>query len=1021
MGASIISLKRSADSGELLARLSSVAIAIVGVLIIIASFFLLPSFAALLMTIIVVIVIVLLDARGHGILMTMALRNIARRKGTTALVIGGLMIGTAIISTSLVVGDTMNNMIVKEATNSLGEVDFGVAAQYEGFRYFNESYLNPLSDQFAAIPNVESSNTLLRDSVAIVNQENGLSKPSFGLMGLNSTVVQNFGSFYDLNGNRVDVAPSLDSVYLSESAASAIDAHVGGRVLLLKGQEQVISLTVSMIVQGKGLGAFGGSNNIVLDLATAQFFLNRTAQANYIIVSLVGTGDSGMQYADQVRTDINSILAPLEQSTGLKIVSDKAEIIAEAKTTSQMFTSMFFVFGAFSIIAGIALVINIFTMLGEERKGDMGVARAIGMKRAQLRRLFVYEGTLYAALAAAVGSALGLVLAYVIVWAMSSMFNFDGTNFNLVTYFTFTPMSLILGYLAGFTLTIVTVYLATRRISNLNIVRAIRNIPEPPVPKNDRRSFRFGLLLLIGGALLMAYGIYGQKLAYASSGLSLVAISLGFLLRRFISERVAWSLAGLLVIIVWIPLPFGLQIFPYEADIEGFIVTGLFLVVGALMIIMFNSDSIIHILTKLFRVRKEYRAVLKTAISYPLKAKFRTALSVFIFGLVIFTVTALSIVSGMMSVNIERMVSETSGGFDVISFTGTSPIMDDPWAQLNQTGSPLAGSNVSSLIPLPVSLARINVSTVDPVTQEVTYQNVNYQVMGFGTSFFTLGNYPLSEYNQTLYSSELEAWQAVEANSSLAIADGSLLPQNGLGGGMGPPGTGPTFTLHVGDVVPLVNLVGQTYNVTIVGFMKQMAMQGFFLQEQAVRSQFFAQGYSLMLVKYQPGLNVAEQTVLLEKSFLANSLQTIDIQALAKQITSLINSMFTLFEAFLGMGLIVGISGLGIITIRSIHERRIEIGMMRAIGYRKRMVVANFAIESAFISLLGILIGTVLGVVVGYQLWEVSFKANGFILVIDWVPILFVALLAFLATVLSVYPAARGASKVTPAEVLRFE
>jgi putative ABC transport system permease protein len=131
--------------------------------------------------------------------------------------------------------------------------------------------------------------------------------------------------------------------------------------------------------------------------------------------------------------------------------------------------------------------------------------------------------------------------------------------------------------------------------------------------------------------------------------------------------------------------------------------------------------------------------------------------------------------------------------------------------------------------------------------------------------------------------------------------------------------------------------------------------------------------------------------------------------------------MFTLFEAFLGMGLIVGISGLGIITIRSIHERRIEIGMMRAIGYRKRMVVANFAIESAFISLLGILIGTVLGVVVGYQLWEVSFKANGFILVIDWVPILFVALLAFLATVLSVYPAARGASKVTPAEVLRFE
>jgi len=373
-----------------------------------------------------------------------------------------------------------------------------------------------------------------------------------------------------------------------------------------------------------------------------------------------------------------------------------------------------------------------------------------------------------------------------------------------------------------------------------------------------------------------------------------------------------------------------------------------------------------------------------------------------------------------MSVNIDRMVTETSGGFDVIAFTGSSPIMTDPWAQLNQTGSPLAGANVSGLIALPVSLARINVSTVNPQTQEITYQSVNYQVMGIESNFYTLGNYPLVEYNTTLYASEREAWQAVEANSSLAIADGGLRPQTGLGGSMGPQ-AGPGFTLKIGQVVPLMNLVGQTYNVTIVGFMKQSAIQGFFMQEQAVRTEFFAQGYSMMLVKFQPGLNVGEQTVLLEKSFLANSLQTIDIQALAKQITSLVNSMFTLFEAFLGMGLIIGISGLGIITIRSIHERRIEIGMMRAIGYRKRMVVANFAIEAAFISLLGIMIGVVLGLVVGYELWQSSLQAEGFTWVLNIWPILGVAFLAFLATVLSVYPAARGASKVSPAEVLRFE
>jgi putative ABC transport system permease protein len=993
---------------------------VIGLILVVLSFLFLPLFGALLVAIIVAVVIVLLDARRHRILLTMAVRNIVRRKGTTALVIGGLMIGTAIISTSLVVGDTMNNMIVKEATNSLGEVDFAVSAQFEGYRYFNDSFLNPLADQFGAIPNVAASNTLIRDSVAIQSVQNGLSKPSFDLLAMNSTVIQNFGSFYDQNGKLIQEAPGPLNVYLNQKAATALDVRIGDQVVLFKGQEQAIQLTVSLIVQDTALGAYGGGSNIFMNLATAQLFLNHPAQVNFIFISLPGTGDSGLQYADQVRADINSILNPLEPSTGLKISSDKAQVIADAQTTSQMFTSLFFVFGAFSIIAGVALVVNIFTMLGEERKGDMGVARAIGMKRVQLRKLFVYEGTLYAAIAAAVGSALGLGLAYVIVWAMSGMFNFGGNSFDLVEYFTFTPISLVLGYLAGFTLTIVTVYFATRRISNLNIVRAIRNIPEPPVAKDDKRAFSFGLILLAGGALLMGYGISAEKLAFASSGLALMAISLGFLLRRVLSERVAWSLAGILTIIIWIPLPYDIRIFPYKSDIEGFIVAGLFLVVGALMIIMFNSDSIIHVLTKLFRVRKEYRAVLKTAISYPLKAKFRTALSIFIFGLVIFTVTTLSVVSGMMSVNIERMVNETSGGFDVIAFTGSSPIMTDPWAQLNQTGSPLSGANVSGLIALPVSLARINVSTVNPQTQEITYQSVNYQVMGIESNFYTLGNYPLVEYNTTLYGSELEAWQAVEANSSLAIADGGLRPQTGLGGGMGPQ-AGPGFTLKIGQVVPLMNLVGQTYNVTIVGFMKQSAIQGFFMQEQAVRTQFFAQGYSMMLVKFQPGLNVAEQTVLLEKSFLANSLQTIDIQALAKQITSLVNSMFTLFEAFLGMGLIIGISGLGIITIRSIHERRIEIGMMRAIGYRKRMVVANFAIEAAFISLLGIGIGVVLGLVVGYELWQSSLQAEGFTWVLNIWPILGVAFLAFLATVLSVYPAARGASKVSPAEVLRFE
>ncbi|HNU36607.1 MAG TPA: hypothetical protein PKJ15_08405, partial [Methanomassiliicoccales archaeon] len=75
----------------------------------------------------------------------------------------------------------------------------------------------------------------------------------------------------------------------------------------------------------------------------------------------------------------------------------------------------------------------------------------------------------------------------------------------------------------------------------------------------------------------------------------------------------------------------------------------------------------------------------------------------------------------------------------------------------------------------------------------------------------------------------------------------------------------------------------------------------------------------------------------------------------------------------------------------------------------------------AFISLLGIVAGSLLGILVGYQLYQEALQSMDFVFVIDWQPILVVAVLAFIATMLSILPAARGASKVAPAEVLRFE
>ena len=85
----------------------------------------------------------------------------------------------------------------------------------------------------------------------------------------------------------------------------------------------------------------------------------------------------------------------------------------------------------------------------------------------------------------------------------------------------------------------------------------------------------------------------------------------------------------------------------------------------------------------------------------------------------------------------------------------------------------------------------------------------------------------------------------------------------------------------------------------------------------------------------------------------------------------------------------------------------------------KRMVVVNFALESVFIALLGVIIGIVMGVLVGYIIYLETFSGVAF--TVPWLETLLIAVGVLVATSLCILPAARGASKVSPSEALRFE
>src|SRR5919106_4628062 len=65
----------------------------------------------------------------NRIFVRLGARNVSRRAGRSALIVTGLMLGTAIIAAALATGDTMSTTIRQTAIASLGHTDELVSAE----------------------------------------------------------------------------------------------------------------------------------------------------------------------------------------------------------------------------------------------------------------------------------------------------------------------------------------------------------------------------------------------------------------------------------------------------------------------------------------------------------------------------------------------------------------------------------------------------------------------------------------------------------------------------------------------------------------------------------------------------------------------------------------------------------------------------------------------------------------------------------------------------------------------------
>src|SRR5919206_397249 len=174
--------------------------------------------------------------------------------------------------------------------------------------------------------------------------------------------------------------------------------RLGVRNLKRRPGPTVSTMRVKAIVRYDGGGTDGAG--VLMPLRAAQQLLGKPRLVKAVFVSNAG----GVAATDEVMPLLRAQAAPL----GLEVDNTKQDALEQADAAGAAFMSFFTTFGSFSIAAGILLIFLIFVMLAAERRGELGVARAVGTRRGHLVQMFLYEGLAYDVVAAAVGALLGV-------------------------------------------------------------------------------------------------------------------------------------------------------------------------------------------------------------------------------------------------------------------------------------------------------------------------------------------------------------------------------------------------------------------------------------------------------------------------------------------------------------------------------------------------------------------------------------------------------------------------------------
>jgi ABC-type antimicrobial peptide transport system permease subunit len=649
-------------------------------------------------------------------------------------------------------------------------------------------------------------------------------------------------------------------------------------------------------------------------------------------------------------------------AAGFKFLPVK-QIALEAASGTTPFDGLFLAFSFFIIASAVMLVALLFKLGIDGQGAEIGLLLALGFSRRRVRRLLLAEGLVVSLVGGVVGVIGGVIYAWLMLVGMQTVWLAAIVTPFLHLYVTLG--SLFEGFAIGVLVSLATIAWSLRQLRKISVRRLLAGETTPPLLEESgtengtasrARSTRLDVATFSDIADPDDLSDADSPLHAAWWRARWAPIAKQYHRRRPANWPRTLGKIGLALALLLALAAIVLQLHTSEAQAEIFFSSASLVLIAELLLIWdrLRSDRGSTL------VSGGRGALLRLAVRNAARHPVRSTLTIGLMAAATFLIVSMSAFRLEPPAHGAKMTSG-DGGFSLFAQTDL-PIYQDlnsPQVRADFSLDPksealLAGCQIES----------VRVHSGDDASCLNLFQPRQPRILGIPQAMIDRGGFAWSDSAAKTAEEKKNPWLLLvppEGRVEAPRGRDEVEPDENTGERPTPvvlDEATALYSLHlegVGSTFHITAANGEKVALIVVGILQNSLFQGDVLMSESALLRYFpaTSGYRFFLVdtddKPMAAVRNALETNLDDFGF--------DAEPTAERLAAfeaVQNTYLSTFQSLGGLGLLLGTIGLAVVQLRSVFERRGELALLRAAGFRRRRLAAMVMWENAALLIAGL-------------------------------------------------------------------